>query len=207
MSRAGTVSLWAGAGALLIAPFFTAFRSGGYGIKSQLLVGAVLFVLLAVAALTVEWPLWPGGAPLAALAGLFGLTVWVTLSVGWARIEELAAHDVYRLSAYSAALGLALVTMRVRAIRRIAPVVLLTGILVVSLYALAGRFLPHLVHEESTTVRLNQPFRYWNSLGLFTGFGVLIGVALAGERTRSRALRAACCAAAVPCGLACVLTL
>ena len=60
---------------------------------------------------------------------------------------------------------------------------------------------------ESTFVRLNQPLTYWNALGLFAGFGTLIGVALAGDRTRGATLRAVACGAAVPCGLASALTL
>src|SRR3954451_3162885 len=95
-----TVPLWAGGGALLAAPFFTAFRSGGYGVKTQLIVAGVLFALLAVAALAAPWPPLPGGAPLAALAALVGLTVWATLSTGWARVAEAAAHDVDRLALY-----------------------------------------------------------------------------------------------------------
>jgi hypothetical protein len=196
-----------GAGALLAAPFFAAFRSGGYGIKTQLIVGGVCFGLLALAALAAPWPPLPSGAPLVALLALVGLAVWTGLSAGWAGIDELAAHDTYRVAMYCAAFGLALAVMRVPAIRRIAPVVLLAGILGVSLYALAGRLLPDLVHERTFAVRLNQPLTYWNALGVFAGFGTLIGVALAGDRTHSRVWRAVACAAAVPCGLASVLTL
>jgi hypothetical protein len=203
----GTVSLWAGACALLAAPSFTAFRSGGYGVKTQLIVAGVLFGLLALAVLAAPWPPLPGGLPLAALAALVGLAVWAGISVGWARAEEAAVHDVDRLALYCAAFGLGLAVMRVPAVRRATPVVLLAGILVVSLYALAGRFLPDLVDQRTNAVRLSQPLTYWNALGLFAGFGTLIGVAIAGDRTRGRAWRAVACAAAVPCGLASVLTL
>jgi hypothetical protein len=206
-TRWGTASLWAGAGALLAAPFFAAFRSGGYGVKTQLIVGGLMFGLLALAALTAPWPPLPRGAPLMSFAALVGLTVWTGLSAGWARVDEAAAHDVYRLAMYCAAFGLALAVMRVPGVRRVAPVVLLAGILTVSLYALAGRLLPDLVDQTNTAVRLNQPFTYWNALGLFTGFGLLTGVALAGDRTRALRWRALACAAAVPCGLASVLTL
>jgi hypothetical protein len=203
----GTASLWAAAAVLLAAPTFAAFRSGGYGVKTQLIVAGTLFAILAVAALAAPWPPLPGGAPLAALGALVGLTAWAAISVTWTRAEEDAVHDVDRLALYCAAFAAALAVMRVRAIRRVTPFVLLAGILAVSLYALAGRLLPHLVHQHATFVRLNQPLTYWNALGLFAGFGTLIGVAVAGDRTRGAALRATACAAAVPCGLASVLTL
>ena len=51
-TRVGTISLWVAGGFLLAAPFFMAFRSGGYGLKSQLIVGAVALVLLAAVAST-----------------------------------------------------------------------------------------------------------------------------------------------------------
>ena len=203
----GTGSLWAGACALLAAPFFAAFRSGGYGQQTQLLVAGVLFVLLAVVVLTAPWPPLPRGAPLLALAGLVGLAVWTGISVDWARLSDAAADDTGRLAMYCAAFGMALAVMRVPNVRRIAPVVLLAGILAVCLYALAGRLLPDLVHQRTSVVRLNQPLTYWNALGLFAGFGLLTGVAIAGDRTRPRTLRIVACAAAVPCGLASVLTL
>jgi hypothetical protein len=203
----GTASLWAGACALFAAPLFTAFRSGGYGIKTQLIAGGVLFALLALAALAAPWPPLPGGAPLATFAALVALTVWAGLSIGWARVEETAAHDVDRLALYCAAFGLALAVMRVPTVRRIAPGVLLVSIVAVSLYALAGRLLPDVVDQRTNAVRLSQPLTYWNALGMFSGFGVLIGVALAGDRSRRRIWRAVACAAAVPCGLASVLTL
>lgn len=206
-SRIGTASLWAGACALLATPLFTAFRSGGYGVKTQLIAGGVLFALLALAALTGPWPPLPGGAPLATFGALVGLTAWAAISVGWARVEEAAAHDVYRLALYCAAFGLALAVMRVPAVRRIAPGVLLATIVAVSLYALAGRLLPDLVDQRTNVVRLSQPLTYWNALGLFAGFGVLIGAGLAGDRTRRRRWRIVACAAAVPCGVASLLTL
>jgi hypothetical protein len=205
--RIGTSALWAGGCVLLAAPTFAAFRSGGYGVKTQLILAAACATLLAVAVLSVRWPPLPGGLPLLAVAALVALALWTAASVGWAAVRETAVHDTDRVAMYCVAFMLALAVMRVRAIRRAAPAVLLAGILAVCLYALAGRLLPDLVHERSNAVRLSQPLTYWNALGLFAGFGTLIGVALAGDRTRTRPWRAAACAAAVPCGLASILTL
>src|SRR5205807_3756826 len=129
------------------APVFTAFRSGGYGLKSQLIVGCAAFVLLALVAVAAPWPPLPRGTPIAALAALVGYGLWTGLSTGWARILDRSVQDTDRIGMYCASFGLALAVMRVRAIRRVLPEVFLGGILIVSLYALAGRLLPHAIHE------------------------------------------------------------
>ena len=206
-STTRTAPLWAGAALVLLAPFFAAFRSGGYYQDTQLLIGTAAFALLAVVAVTAPWPPLPRGLPLAAVAALVGYGVWTGLSTGWARILDVAVHDTDRIAAYVAVFVLALAAMREPRVRRLAPEVLLVGILVVCLYALAGRLLPHLVHERVNSVRLSQPLTYWNGLGMFAGFGVLLGIAAAGDRTRPRLWRSLACAAAVPCGLAMYLTL
>jgi hypothetical protein len=103
--------------------------------------------------------------------------------------------------------ALALAVMREPRMRRLAPQVLLAGILVVCLYSLAGRLLPDLVHQDVNSVRLSQPITYWNALGMFAGFGLLLGVTAAGDRTRPLLWRSAACAAAVPCGVTAYLTL
>src|SRR5438270_9903323 len=205
-SRVGTRSLWVSACVLLAAPTFMAFRSGGYGIRSQLIVAGLAFALLAAVATFVSWPPLPRGLPFVALGSRVGYAFWTGVSTGWARVVEVSAHDTYRVGMYCVAFALALAVMRVPDIRRIAPDVLLAGIVVVSLYALAGRLLPHLVHERVNSARLSQPLTYWNALGIFAGFGTLLGVAVAGDETRPVAWRATACAAAVPCGLAAFLT-
>jgi O-Antigen ligase len=202
----GTAVLWIAACALLVAPTFAAFRSGGYGLKSQLILGAVALVLLATVATLAPWPPITRGLPLAAIGALIGYAVWTGLSTGWARILDTAVHDTDRVGMYCAAFGLALAVMRVPDIRRVAPVVLFVGVVLVCLYALAGRLLPNLVHEHVNSARLSQPLTYWNALGIFAGFGTLLGVALAGDDSRPVPWRAAACAAAVPCGLAAFLT-
>ena len=192
---------------LLVAPFFAAFRSGGYGVKSQLIIAVAALLVLAAIACAAPWPPLPGGLPLAVLGALTGYAFWVGLSTGWARVIEPAVHDTDRVGAYVAAFALALAVMRDARIRRAAPPALLAGVVLVSLYALAGRLLPDVVHEQADTARLSQPLTYWNALGMFTGFGMLLGVALAGDRGWSRPARASACAAAVPCGLTAYLTL
>lgn len=198
------------AGTLLASPVFTAFRSGGYGIKSQLIVAIAVFAMLAVVAIAAPWPLLPGGPAAAALAALAGYCVWTGLSTAWAKLLDTAAHDTYRVVTYCAAFALALAVARVRSVRRAAPEVLLASIALVCMYALAGRLLPHLVHQRAVgaeVVRLSQPLTYWNALGMLAGFGALLGVATAGDETRPLGWRALACAIAVPCSLAAFFTL
>src|SRR2546422_5700585 len=204
---AGTATLWVSAAVVLAAPFFAAFRTGGYTVDTQVLIGAAVFTTLAAVAVTAPWPPVPGGLPLASLCAFAGYAVWVGLSTGWARILDRAAHDTDRIAMYAGVLALSLCVMRVRAIRRVTAPTLLVGILAVCLYALGGRLLPHVVHEQVTSLRLSQPLTYWNAMGMFAGFGVLLAVALAGDARRSLPVRAVACGAAVPCGLTAFLTL
>src|SRR5947208_16078555 len=120
-----TAPLWAGAVVLLTAPTFAAFRSGGFGVSTQLIPAVAMLAVLALIALTAPWPPLPGGLALAALGALTAYAAWTGLSIGWARILDRSVHDVYRVGMYVAALGLALAVMRVRAVRRAAPAGLL----------------------------------------------------------------------------------
>ena len=203
------VTVWVAAAALLAAPTIIAFFSGGLQIKSVAATAVVAFVLLGVLAVFGRWPLVEGSWPLLAVASLGGLAGWTGASIAWARASRQAVDDTDRVVAYFAAFALAAAVMRLPAIRRLAPDALLAGVLVVALYALAGRLLPDLVSTTLTDEagdRLHQPLTYWNAMGILMGFGIVLAVAVAGNEARPRAWRAAACAAAVPCGMACVLT-
>src|SRR5436190_2986962 len=202
-------TLWVAAVALLLAPAAFAFNSGGFFYKPQDFGGIAAFALLGVVAFTAPWPLVARGPALAALASLAALAVWTGLSISWARLLGAATDDTDRVVLYTACFALALIVLRDRRIRAAAPDLLLFGITVVALYALAGRLLPHVV--PTTEVgragsRLAQPLTYWNAEGLLLATGVLLGIAVAANEARPRALRALACAAAVPCGLAGFLT-
>src|SRR3954454_5319754 len=204
-----TATLWVAALPLLLAPAIFAFNSGGFFFKPQLFGGIAVFALLAFAALAAPWPLVERGAALAALGALAGLTVWTGLSISWARLLGPATDDTDRVVLYLACFALALVVIRDRRIRDVAPDVVLFGIAAVAVYALATRLLPHVV--PSTEVvragsRLSQPLTYWNAEGLFMATGTLLGVAVAANGARPRFVRALACAAAVPCGFAMFLT-
>ena len=202
-------ALWIAAIPLLVGPTVLAFRSGGFFAKDQAVAAGVAFVLLALAALAAPPPLVPRGAARIALAALVALAAWTAASIAWARILGAAADDADRVILYCVCFALALCVMRLRAVREAAPEVLLAGILVVALYALAGRFLPDLIHqfhEQRAGGRIDQPLTYWNAVAILNVLGMLLAIGVAVGERRPPLYRAAACAAAVPCGLVLYLT-
>src|SRR5215218_2812641 len=208
-----TAALCAGGFVLLALSAVLAFQRGGFQPDDQLRALAVAFVVLAVVAVAAPWPIVRGRAGLVALGGLVGLALWTRLSVDWARIEIAADNDAWRVALYAVAFAAALVVMRVPAMRRLTPWILLLSICAAAVYGLGTRLLPDIFEAEvfgNAGARLSHPITYWNGLGIFTGAGLLLGIALAAEQSavvRMRWPRAAACALAVPCGFACYMTL
>ena len=186
-----------------------AFDGGGSAVTAQAAGAVVAFVLLGIVAVVAPWPLVERGAALAAVLSMAGLAGWTALSTQWSRALGDAVNDADRVVFYAAAFALAVVALRVARLRALAPDVLLWGVVVVALYALAGRWLPEVVEvtpEDLAGDRLHQPLGYWNAMGIFAGFGVLLALAAASDGRRPAAYRAAAGAAAIPCALACYLT-
>lgn len=207
--RVGTRALWIAAAALLATPTVLAYDEGGRGPQAQAAAAIALFALLGVVAALAPWPLVERSWPLAALGALVAFCAWTALSVSWSRALGDAANDADRVALYAVAFALAVVVMRVPGIRRRAPDALLWGVVVVVLYALGGRLLPDVVEvtlDSFAGDRLHQPLGYWNAMGILSGFGALLGTAVAADERRPLGYRAAACAAAVPCALACYLT-
>jgi hypothetical protein len=207
-SNLSTLALWGGGIFVIALPVVLAFATGGYGLRRiAFALAAVLFVL-AVLAVLAPWPLVPRGRPALALAGLAAFAAWTAISIAWARVLGDAATDAYRLLLYVAAFTVALCCLRLPELRRRVPDALLAGIVLVALYALAGRLFPGIVHVPAGTRqdRLNEPFTYWNALGIFAVMGILLAIAAASDEDRPAPLRALACAAALPCGAALYLT-
>jgi hypothetical protein len=207
-SDRNTLALWAGAIFVIALPIVLAFATGGYGIRRATFALALTLIVLGVLAVLAPWPLVPRGKPLVALAALAGFAAWTAVSIAWARVLGDAAADAYRLALYVAAFAVALCCLRAGAIRRWVPEALLAGIVLVGLYALAGRVAPGIVEvpEGARQDRLNEPFTYWNALGIFMAMGIVLAIATASDAARPRLMRAMACAAAAPCGVALYLT-
>ncbi len=201
--------VWPPAALLLAGPTVLAFFSGGYGVRAQLLGCAFAFAACGWLALTAPVSASPSRLGLVAAAGLGGFAAWTAASVGWAPVADTAAEETAQCVLYALVFAGALLVMSDPPVRRATPHVLLAGILVVGLYALGGRLLPDVVPTTLSAragSRLQQPLTYWNALGLLMAFGTLLAATLAADVTRTRALRAAACAAAVPIGIVMYLT-
>jgi O-antigen ligase len=207
--RFGTVALWVVAAVLFAGPTVIAFHDGGTEARSVAAMAVLAFGLLGALAVFGSWPVVESWWPLLGVAALGLLAAWTGASIAWARASQQAVDDADRVVAYLAVFALAAALMRRPRVRRLAPDALLAGTVVVALYALAGRLLPDLVDEtlvKQAGDRLHQPLGYWNALGALMGFGLVLAVAVAGNESRALWWRAGACAAAMPCGLACVLT-
>ena len=207
-SDRSTLALWGGGIFVLALPIVLAFANGGYELRRATFALACVLIVLGVLAVLAPWPIVPPGKPLLALAALAGFAAWTAISIGWARVLGDAAADAYRLALYVAAFAVALCCLRVEALRRWVPEVLLAGIVIVGLYALAGRVAPGIVDvpEGARQDRLNEPFTYWNALGILMVLGIVLAIASASDERRPAWLRAVACAAAAPCGVALYLT-
>src|SRR5829696_3218145 len=185
-SLISTGALCAGGVVLLVLSVVLAFQRGGFQPDDQLRALAIACVVLGVATLTAPWPLVNTRSGLVALLGLVGLAVWTRLSVGWARIEIHADNDAWRVALYAVVFAAALIVMRAPLVRRLTPWALLVSIFAASAYGLGTRLLPEIFEAEvfgNAGARLSHPITYWNGLGILTGAGLLLGIALAAEQS------------------------
>ena len=189
-------------------PVALAFFQGGYFDGARLVALMVAAVALAYAAFAAPSVLPPTRAGRLTLASLAALTAWIALSTAWAPSAGPAGADLERALLYLAAFIAACAAFRGGAARVVEPLVA-GGILVVIGYGLAGRLLPSLVELTSSptaTGRLYLPLTYWNATGALAAIGVVLTARLAGDTTRSLALRAAAAAGCVPLVLGVYLT-
>jgi hypothetical protein len=133
------------------------------------------------------------------------LAAWALVSSAWGSPTE-AVPEAQRALAYAAgALAFALVLRRDRVEGFLVGV--WGGISIVCLDALAGRLFPERFGEYDPigVYRLSEPVGYWNALGLFAGFGVLLAFWLV-ARVESLPVRLAAAASTVPLALTLYVT-
>lgn len=199
------------AGALIPARFVLlsgatglAFFTGGYFPEAQAWAGLVTWALVAIALLLEPAGVAGSRATWLAIGGLVLFAIWSLLSITWAPIAGDAYHAGQLAMLYAGALIAATLLLREPAARRFAEPALAAGAVIVIGYGLAGRFLPGILHySRSITAqgRLEQPLTYWNAMGELAALGLVLCVALAGDPSRSRWLRAAAAAVAAPLGM------
>ena len=124
------------------------------------------------------------------LGMMLALTALTALSIAWSVAPDASWRDASRMLAYSAVLGGAIAAVRMFAVRWAA---VLGGITlaatVVCAYGLATKVFPSGV-PANAPARLQEPFGYWNALGLTAAMGV-IGCMWLGARRRGHGLLSA----------------
>jgi hypothetical protein len=190
----------------LLCPTALAFASGGYFDQARLVALLAAWTLVLVA-LALGAPLPRARTAWVALGALAAFTGWVAIAGDWSPLAATARGDLERDVLYLGALTAA--ALLVPGARRLVEPVLAAGALVVVGYGLAGRLLPGVVTLAETASaggRLDQPLTYWNAMGALAALGLVLALRLAGEPSRSRALRCAGAAGAVPLCVGIILT-
>jgi len=190
--------------ALLAGPTVLAFFSGGYFAQARAWAGLVAWILVAIAVGLQPSAIPRRRASWLAIGGLGLFAVWTLLSILWAPIAGDAYHAGQIVVLYlGAVLGSALL-LRPRPWQRAVEPALAAGVLIVIGYGLSGRLLPGVIElsrSMSAQGRLEQPLTYWNAMGELAALGFVLTVRVAGDATRTTAMRAAAATACAPLGL------
>lgn len=190
-------------GALSLLLLYAAFDNGATEVAAQARVQTAMSVI-AVAAAAV-W-IWSGDLrfsarpmAVAGLASLAAFAAWSGVTVLWSIAPDQTWLELNRALTYVLALGVALLVgaSHRRSIELLANAALLV-VLAVTVYALGQKLLPGLhvpgvfnLNQTQFVPRLQEPFGYWNALGLFIALGVPIGLALTADKTRVARVRLA----------------
>lgn len=191
-SRAGTSASGRG-GALLAATVlvagvlcFATFEAGGGLLLEPMTVVELVLTLasgLIVAGVVLLAPrgtrahgAWPVGL-------LLAFTALTALSVGWSVAPDSSWQDAGRMLSYSAlfAAGVGLARVCPRAWRALLGGVALSA-LTVCVYALLTKVLPHQLDPHDIYARLQEPYGYWNSVGLTAALGAIACLWLGARR-------------------------
>jgi hypothetical protein len=168
-----------------------AFVAGGglsLGTMTPLEIGLTLGCGVAIAAAVA---LTPAGRPaygLWSVGLLLAFAALSALSVVWSVAPDGSWQDAGRLFAYSGVFALAVVGARAvpRRWGAVLGGVVLAAVVVCG-YALLTKALPNRLGGEQTYARLQEPFGYWNAIGLTAAMGA-IGCMWLGARRRGHPL-------------------
>jgi hypothetical protein len=173
--------------------FITFYAKGGLNLESMTTTEMALTLLSGVLAATAI-VFAPGRARAYgawSLALLLAFTFLTALSVVWSVQPDDSWHDAGRMLAYSGVFGAAI------ALARLAPerwAALFGGIILASVvvcgYALLTKVFPGEMASTNTYARLEEPFGYWNAIGLTAAMGA-IGCMWLGSRRSGHALLSA----------------
>ena len=183
---------------LLALALYAAFDHGAGGVSAAARLQTAVCLLAAAA--TAAW-LWTGGIRLAAprlaatgIALLLAFAVWNGITLAWSVAPDQTWLELNRALLYVLVLGLAVAigSSFARSLDLLARG-LVVVVLAVGIYALAYKLFPGLpgLGQAQFVPRLQEPFGYWNALGLFLVFGVPPSLALASDPSRGQRERLA----------------
>jgi hypothetical protein len=170
---------------------FTTFEAGGgLQLESMTVVEIVLTLLSALVVAgalliarrgTRAYGAWP-------TALLLALTALTAVSVGWSVAPDSSWQDAGRMLAYSSLFAGAVALARVYrgGWQAVLGAVVLSAV-TVCVYALLTKVLPGQLDPHDTYARLQEPYGYWNSIGLTAALGAL-GCLWLGARRDGHAL-------------------
>ena len=165
--------LTVGLGAILSAIAFAAQGGLSLGRTTPIEMGLIVAGGLAVSGALLIAPrrehAW-GIVPLALLLALAALTA---LSISWAANPSDAWVEANRTLAYAAAFAAAIALAHALPGHWSAVIGAITlASVVVSAYAVATKVFPAALNPDEIYARLNEPFGYWNSVGLMAASGI-----------------------------------
>ena len=183
------------------------FLSGGYIFTRSTPIAIAYLLSAAVWAWFLRRRSRPSLLYLTALAVFGAFVVWTGLSVLWSFGPDLSwmAFDVAAL--YAAAAAVIGLTPAGALQLRVVGVGFFLVALAVGVYALLGKVTPDLVTHAHTYARLDSPIGYWNVLALVMVLGLVVGLALAGDRGIHAVWRILAATACVPLCLTYFFTL
>jgi hypothetical protein len=190
--------------ALLAGPAVLSFFSGGFFSEARTWAGLAVWLLVVVGLLAQHKPLPSGRLTWLTIGSLAAFAAWTLLSVTWAPIAGSAYGYGQIAVLYIGALLAAAILLKPPDVGSLAEPAMAAGALIVVGYGLSERLVPGVLQfarSVSAQGRLEQPLTYWNAMGELAALGFVLCAALAGSAKRSRALRAAAAAAAVPLGV------
>ena len=128
------------------------------------------------------------------LAAFAALTIWIWLSAAWSPVVSQTVLEGLRALVIPFAIAAVILVASRQTVHRL-PWAVLAATFTICLYALATRLVPDRLGQvdPSAGYRLAAPIGYWNALGIFAAFGVLLAVGFAAraEGPRDRSLAAA----------------
>jgi O-antigen ligase len=173
--------------------FITFYAKGGLNLESMTTTEMALTLLSgAVAAGAVIFtPRGSGAYGTWSLALLLAFTALTALSVVWSVQPDDSWHDAGRMLAYSGVFGAALALAR-RAPERWPALLggLVLAAVVVCAYALLTKVFPGDLAPSNAYARLEEPYGYWNAIGLTAAMGAICCMWL-GSRRAGHALLSA----------------